>query len=274
MLNPFSSFPILRRFAFLAAATLFFCIPAEGILQTLFVYNEDQFHPTPQMNSIVLASFGMGSVVMLLLIHPLKKVFDDRQLCIIGFAIQAVFCALLGVAWNIYIVLGATIFIGCASIAFPAISAIKANGVSASEQGQVQGALYGLRMIGTGVGPYIFAYTYSAFRDPQGSFPAVPGMPFYIGGGIGLIAVVCGYFVPKKLPSPADYTTPITVDNNEFGAKLLDESFDSLSISSSYKDDIVLSNRTFPQLDSDDEYYPPAVMSLTSGPSVSGAAII
>jgi MFS family permease len=262
MLNPFTSLPILRRFIILTIANLCFSIPGEGILATLFVYNQNEFGAGPSMNSIVLASFGAGSVVIQFLIRPMKKQLDDRQLCILGFLIQSVFCVCMGVAWSVYIELGAAIFIGCATVAYAAISAITANGASEVEQGQVQGAFYAIRMIGTGVGPYIFAYTYSVFQDPHGSMPAIPGMPFYLGGAIAFLSVILGYFVPRQTSDHSPL--PLSNSMDSLSTKLLTDVSSDPSSDISTASETGFLNPNISRIDVD-AYYPPAILSLNEG---------
>src|SRR5687767_4348087 len=88
---------------------------------------------------------------------------------------------LVSVIGSPYVVLGILPVSGLASLVQPAVAAIKSNNVAADEQGNIQGALYGVRALGIAVGPLLFGAVFSAFTSKSNGMPYIPAMPFYLG---------------------------------------------------------------------------------------------
>ena len=86
---------------------------------------------------------------------------------------------------------------------------IKSRNAAESEQGAVQGALFGAQAIATGIGPVFFATLFSEFtRSDRPRFvPLLPGAPFMLGSALMSFAVIVACLLPKgahsKRPEPA-----------------------------------------------------------------------
>lgn len=99
------------------------------------------------------------------------------------------------------------VFAGLSSITFSAISALKSNNVSDSEQGQVQGALFGAQSIAGAAGPLAFSALIKYLDTAHGTLPAFPQ-------GVFLLAAVlefAAFFVTLTIPESGkaeDLMTP------------------------------------------------------------------
>jgi MFS family permease len=60
------------------------------------------------------------------------------------------------------------------SMAFPVISALKSVNSNESEQGKVQGALFGARALAQGLGPLLFSWLFKYYTRAPRNFPSAP----------------------------------------------------------------------------------------------------
>merc|ERR1711957_935627 len=72
---------------------------------------------------------------------------------------------LYGIANSKTTIFAALLLSGFTNMSFPTISAIKANNVAECEQGRIQGALYSVKALASGVGPAILQFVYSKTKD-------------------------------------------------------------------------------------------------------------
>jgi len=114
------------------------------------------------------------------------------------------------VIWNEWLAFPIVLFLGLGFLTFPAASAIKSNNVSSSEQGTIQGALFGVRTIGDGFGPLFFGLILGAFTNRDSQIPYFPAAPFYFGTFLTFIAVYLAVTLPKEeTKDPFDIQNPL-----------------------------------------------------------------
>ncbi|KAL3156285.1 hypothetical protein ABBQ32_012557 [Trebouxia sp. C0010 RCD-2024] len=134
--------------------------------------------------------FGVcGLLVQTVLLRVMLSWFSESRVLVIGlcasFTNEVALALAPSKAWAF-----AAIGVGSiGSVAFPAISSIKANNVRDSEQGTIQGALYGARALAQGTGPIIFAAIFAAFTREESPFPKFAGAPFVFGALLMLVAI-------------------------------------------------------------------------------------
>ena len=97
---------------------------------------------------------GMSAVfAQAVLLRPLNNCIGERLVVIICFIAATISNSMYGIAGNkkqLYV----GVCVGALSgMAFPTISAIKANNVGTSEQGRIQGALFSIQAVSAGIGP-------------------------------------------------------------------------------------------------------------------------
>jgi sugar phosphate permease len=86
-------------------------------------------------------------------------------------------------------------------LSFPAVSAMKSNNVADSEQGKIQGALYGVKQLGGGMGPVLFGLMFNAMGDPDDGQMYHPTLVWWLGAAVALITVFIGFSVPQAVTS-------------------------------------------------------------------------
>jgi hypothetical protein len=78
-------------------------------------------------------------------------------------------------------------------MAFPTISAMKANNVAEFEQGRIQGALYALSSLASAVGPCLLRLVYQVTKETR-----YPGSFFLVATSFFIVATLCGYALPEE----------------------------------------------------------------------------
>lgn len=121
--------------------------------------------------------------------------FGERSTITISFAFGALHNVLYGVAHGKTLIFVAMAVGTGVTMAFPTISAIKANHVKESEQGRIQGALYSVQAISSGLGPTLMRQVYGWSQDGTGILWG-PGTMFLFASLFYVIAVVCAWQLP------------------------------------------------------------------------------
>ena len=86
------------------------------------------------------------------------------------------------------------------SITWPAAQSILSHKASPSEQGQLQGAINGLRGISGLIGPGLFTYVFSMSIGANASIH-VPGAPFFLAASMLLLSLAIVLIAIDK-PAP------------------------------------------------------------------------
>lgn len=141
-----------------------------------------------------------GIVVQSIGLKALIERVGERKTIIISFAFGTIQNLLYGVARD-----KTTIFIGNAigsgvSMAFPTISAIKANNVQESEQGRIQGALYSVQAVASGLGPTLMRRVYGWSRNGT-TILWSPGTMYLFASLFYVAAVYFASYLPVSDPS-------------------------------------------------------------------------
>lgn len=137
----------------------------------------------------------LGILVQSIGLKALIEKVGERNTIMISFALGTIHNLLYGLARE-----KATIFVAIAigsgvSMAFPTISAIKANNVKDSEQGRIQGALYSVQAVASGLGPTVMRQIYGWSQDGT-SILWGPGTMFLFSSLFYVVAVYCASQLP------------------------------------------------------------------------------
>lgn len=145
--------------------------------------------------------------MQLLLLPALLRVVPQKAVLVIAMCASTSETALLAAApyvsrFTAY----AAIAVGAVgSMAFPVISAIKSVNAHESEQGKVQGALYGVRSLASGLGPVAFSAIFQYYADPKRSFPSAPFVGFTLLMAVGTaVALSLSQSPPARTLAPWD----------------------------------------------------------------------
>jgi fucose permease len=96
--------------------------------------------------------------------RTLVRYYSNQRIMVLG--IVSLLLNMLGLSfiWRGWMLFPVEIFSCLSFLSFPAVSAMKSNNVDVKEQGKIQGALYGIRQLGGGVGPVVFGVILSLPR--------------------------------------------------------------------------------------------------------------
>ncbi len=162
----------------------------------------------------MLAAAGISAMIVQgVLIKPITARFGERKTLLAGLCCGAIGFCVYGFASNGWIYCAGIPVMGFWGLAGPAVQALMTRRVSASEQGQLQGAIAGLSGIAGLIGPGLFTQTFAFFigasssQDvPHSSFHIsnfklwlgpLPGAPFLLASLLLVIGMVLAWRATK-----------------------------------------------------------------------------
>lgn len=167
--NPVGSLKLLRSHPELLglAGVMFLAYLAHESFNTFVLYGDYRYAWDTRTVGITLAIVGFCSVfVQVGLVQRVVAAIGERRALIVGLACGALGFAGFGLAPTGLLFWLAIPLINLWGLATPSAQGMMTPLVSASEQGQLQGALTSVRGIAMLMGPVIFASTFSAFVGP------------------------------------------------------------------------------------------------------------
>ena len=198
--NPLGSLKLLRshpELLGLAAVTSLFYLAHEVLPSTFVLYANYRYGWTESTVGLTLAGAGVcAMVVQGGFVQPIVTRFGERKALLAGLMFGVAGFAIYGMAAT-----GPIFLIGIPVMAFwglfgPAAQGMMTRRVGPSEQGQLQGALNGLRGVSGLIGPGLFTLTFAAFigslRDWQ-----LPGAPFLLASLLLAVAAVLAWRITR-----------------------------------------------------------------------------
>jgi DHA1 family tetracycline resistance protein-like MFS transporter len=205
--NPLGALKLLlsHRELFGLAIVNFLGYLAHEVYATVFVlYATFRYGWQERAIGTSLAVVGIVSVFnSAVLVGPFVKRFGERRSLYAGLALGALGFAMFGWAPAGWIFLAAIPINGLWSLAAPSSQALMTQRVSASEQGELQGAIGSLRGIGMIFGPGMFSGTFAVFIARQ---HFLPGAPWYLAALLLLAALGVAWWVTSRVPAPVSVT--------------------------------------------------------------------
>jgi len=131
-------------------------------------------------------------IVQGLLVKPLTVRVGDRHTLLTGLFCGAIGFATYGLAPNGWIYCLGIPIMAFWGLAGPATQSLMTRRVSASEQGQLQGAIASLWGIAGLIGPSLFTQTFALFIGPQSGWH-LPGAPFLLASVLLLSAMALAF---------------------------------------------------------------------------------
>eukprot|EP01039_Chlorochromonas_danica_P003105 gene3105-3401_t len=208
-LNPFT--PIIIHFTNPVIRKLSYPLVLSSLTQGLgfiwYIYMEGRYHSSTTLISVYLAFFGVVSLVVqgFLIKRLIPHPWNEKKAAMIGYFLQGLQYVGYGVVprvWGLFVM--ALIF-AVGLIADPALKAliVKASLSHQPErskeiQGNLQGALSGLRTICTALGALFFPAVYSYCLDTNDSLIFLPF----------LIGALCFFFAALVLYCQSDHSMP------------------------------------------------------------------
>lgn len=197
LFRPLKEMSILNRSSFFRLISLlafFSGMVSSGDQVLLVYYVEERIGFTEKDVTVMFLIMGlMGLLAQAVLLKPLNDRVGEKMTVAICFLIGAVDNTMYGIATKKSTIYAAVALSSLTGMAFPTISAIKSNNVDVSEQGRIQGALYSLQALASGIGPVLLRIVYRRAKDSIFG----PGAMFIFAGGLYLVAVAVACALPK-----------------------------------------------------------------------------
>jgi MFS transporter, DHA1 family, tetracycline resistance protein len=179
------------------AAVNFLTYLAHEVYMTVFVlYVMYRYAWSQRAVGWSLAVVGVASMIVSgLLVGPAVKWFGERRSLFVGLLFGAAGFVLFGWAPAGWIFLAGIAVNALWSLSGPPSQSLMTRRVSASEQGQLQGALASLRGIAMVIGPGMFSGTFAYFIAGDQNFP---GAPWYLAALLLVAAFALAWAVAPK----------------------------------------------------------------------------
>jgi MFS transporter, DHA1 family, tetracycline resistance protein len=190
--NPIGSLSLLTRGGMLgiSAILLFGYLAQQSLVNVYVIYADYRYHWADSTVGLSLAAVGIFSALYgAVLVKPIVKRIGERGAILFG---------LIGgvTGYSLFALSGAGLLFWCGipllnlmSIAWPSAQGLLSRKVGPSEQGQMHGAINGLRGVAGVVGPGIFTYIFSKSIGAH-PFIELPGAPFFAAATMLAIAFV------------------------------------------------------------------------------------
>jgi len=180
--NPVGSLILLRshpELASLAIATTLMALAHETLPNMFVLYSQYRYDWNIQTIGPALALVGICSgIVQGGLVGPFVKRFGERSAMTFGLLAGCIGFALMGAAGAGGVFMAGIPFIAFWGLAGPSIQALMSRRVLATEQGQLQGALGGIRGIVGVVGPLLIAKVFK-FTAGANALVELPGTVYF-----------------------------------------------------------------------------------------------
>jgi len=200
-LNPCRALRILwtdRVFVKYGLVAFSYCMLFSGVSSTLLVYLSARFDFQPFDNAVFLTAFGLLEMLSsAVLVKVMVPRFGENRCLLIGMAFQTLATIGFGLVASkvgLYLCL---VFLVFAPLTFPALCSLVSNSVALSEQGQVQGAISGVKALCAGIAPAVFG---SVLRATQRT--DLPGAAYIICSVFGVFGVGVILTLPPQTARP------------------------------------------------------------------------
>lgn len=199
--NPFGAMALLRRHRELTglAAVNFLLHFAHHVFSAVFVlYAGYRFGWGALQVGVLLALVGaLDMIVQGVVVGPAVQRFGDRGVMIFGLFAGALGIALMGAAVDGLMFTLAMLPNALWGLAMPTLQSLMTRRVSASEQGQLQGANMSLASVAGVASPLFFGWIYSISVGEAAIFPH-PGAALFIAAGVLLAAALAGWITARR----------------------------------------------------------------------------
>lgn len=210
--NPIGSLVLLRshRELFSLATVAFLGYLAHAVLPSVAVlYVGYRYSWDMKAVGFMLAGAGVSAMMVQgVLIKPLAARFGERKTLLMGLGCGAFGFSMYGSATNGWIYCAGIPIMAFWGMAGPSVQCFMTRRVSASEQGQLQGAIASLSGIAGLIGPSLFTQTFAFFirsdsrLSTQGSTLSrslhFPGAPFLLASLLLLLAMAFAWKATKS----------------------------------------------------------------------------
>ena len=180
--NPLGSLRLLRshpELFGLAGVTFIYYVAHEVLPSTFVLYTTYRYGWDTRTVGLTLALVGVcTAIVSGGLVGPIVARIGERRAALTGLAFGSIAFAIYGLAPSGRIFLAGIPVMAFWGLYGPSAQGIMSRRVSPSEQGQLQGAIMGLRGLSGLISPFIFTFTFATFISRADHY--LPGAPFLL----------------------------------------------------------------------------------------------
>ncbi len=213
--NPIGSLVLLTRhpeLTGLAAVAFLSNLAQVSFPTTVVLYAIHRYGWGSAQVGVTLAVVGVAlAVVQVAVLGPFVKRFGKPAAVTAGLVFGVLGLAAVGLASNTLMVWLAIPLVALWGLSGPAVQGLMTRHVSASEQGQLQGANASLTGISELVGPTLFSLTFAFYVRPGQPVWAV-GAPFLLGAALLAVAAGVGWWSTRgeARDDSGDETPPVS----------------------------------------------------------------
>jgi DHA1 family tetracycline resistance protein-like MFS transporter len=197
--NPVGSLVLLRSRPELLrlAAIQFIGYTAHEVVQIYVLYAIFRYAWKEGTVGLSLAFVGLCTVIISAgMVRPLVAGLGERRTLYLGQFLGALGMLLMGWATNGVLFIIGVLVMSMWSVSGPAAQGMMTHRVSASEQGELQGAISSMRAIAMLIGPGLFSFTFAWFINAQHGW-MLPGAPWYLAAALLFIAMLMAFTVEQ-----------------------------------------------------------------------------
>ncbi len=204
--NPVGALVLLRSHPelFRLSAVQFIGYTAHEVVQIYVLYAIYRYAWDEKAVGLSLAFVGVCTVLISGgLVRPLVASLGERRTLYLGYFLGAIGMVLMGWAGNAFLFMVGVTVMSLWALAGPAAQGMMTHRVSASEQGELQGAISSLRAIAMLIGPGLFSFTFAWFINARHGW-VLPGAPWYLAAAMLFLAVALTFTVeqPQMTATP------------------------------------------------------------------------
>ena len=189
--NPVGSLVLLRSHPelFRLSVVQFIGYTAHEVVQIYVLYAIYRYAWGEKAVGLSLAFVGVCTVVISGgMVRPLVARLGERRTLYLGYFLGAAGMAVMGWASSSFLFMVGVTLMSLWALAGPAAQGMMTHRVSASEQGELQGAISSLRAIAMLIGPGLFSFTFAWFINAKHGW-VLPGAPWYLAAALLFVAV-------------------------------------------------------------------------------------
>jgi MFS transporter, DHA1 family, tetracycline resistance protein len=199
--NPVGSLVLLKRHRTLlglSCVLLLSYLTQQSLMNAWVLYLDYRYGWSDRAVGLSLGLVGMGSIIVGgLLVRHVVRWLGERRTMLVGYGIGWMGFAVFGLAHSGKVFLLGIPLMSLWGLAWPAAQGLMTPHVAPHEQGQLQGALQGLRGIAALVGPGLFTWVFAAAIRPGNPWH-LPGAPFLLASALLLTAVPLTLWVTRR----------------------------------------------------------------------------